>query len=194
MLKRRSARSGKIGLAIICRLMPARLIARLFVRGSTTDVDRLATILFSYRADDPDRRAAPCSRTTTCCPIWNRCGRFSAFARGLYSRLDAVSNSMSFVSTLLLPALTGARVAFAADLLGQPALGAFCRANDVSLIHPRDARVDLDTVEATDLPHLRQAVVGGGVLDEEVRARFLDKFGVEPLQGYGYANARRSFH
>jgi acyl-[acyl-carrier-protein]-phospholipid O-acyltransferase / long-chain-fatty-acid--[acyl-carrier-protein] ligase len=94
---------------------------------------------------------------------------------------------MSFASTLLLPALEGARVAFGAELLGKPALGAFCRANQVSLIPASPAMLAsiLDTVEAADLSHLRQVAVGGGELEDEVRARFVDKFGIEPLQGYG---------
>lgn len=97
------------------------------------------------------------------------------------------SNSMSFASTLLLPALSGARVAFGAELLGKPALGAFCRATQISLIPASPATIAsiLDMVEAADLSHLRQVAVGGGELEDEVRARFLDKFGIEPLQGYG---------
>jgi acyl-[acyl-carrier-protein]-phospholipid O-acyltransferase/long-chain-fatty-acid--[acyl-carrier-protein] ligase len=43
----------RIVIKMMCLLMPSRLIARLFVRGNTTDVDQIATILFSYRADAP---------------------------------------------------------------------------------------------------------------------------------------------
>lgn len=43
----------------------------------------------------------------------------------------------------------------------------------------------VDKVERADLPNLRHVAVGGGELDDELRARFLDKFGIEPLQGYG---------
>ena len=53
-LKRRPDAARASVIRMICRLMPSRLIARFFVRGSTTDVDQVATILFSYRADAPD--------------------------------------------------------------------------------------------------------------------------------------------
>lgn len=86
-----------------------------------------------------------------------------------------------------MPALAGARVAFGAELLGQAALGAFCRANHVSVIpaSPSMLASIIDTVAKADLPDLRQVAVGGGELDDELRARFVDKFGIEPLQGYG---------
>ena len=97
------------------------------------------------------------------------------------------SNSMSFWSTLLVPALAGAKVAFGAQLLDGSGLGAFCRANRVSVIPASPAILAsiVDKVERADLPNLRHVAVGGGELDDELRARFLDKFGIEPLQGYG---------
>ncbi|HVN27603.1 MAG TPA: AMP-binding protein, partial [Candidatus Binataceae bacterium] len=42
-------------------------------------------------------------------------------------------------------------------------------------------------VDATDLAHLRHVAVGGGELSDDLRQRFLAKFGIEPLQGYGCA-------
>jgi acyl-[acyl-carrier-protein]-phospholipid O-acyltransferase / long-chain-fatty-acid--[acyl-carrier-protein] ligase len=175
-------------LRIICRLMPVRLIARLFVRGNTTDVDQVATILFSYRADAPDvPRGVMLTHHNLLSNLESLRQIFRVTREDCILGLIPFSNSMGFASTLLLPALEGARVAFGAELLGTPALGAFCRANDVSLIpaNPAMLAAILDRVEAADLPHLRQVAVGGGELEDEVRARFVDKFGIEPLQGYG---------
>jgi len=83
--------------------------------------------------------------------------------------------------------LAGARVAYGAELLGKPALGAFCRVNRITLIpaSPEMLKTIFDGLEPTDLPELRHVAVGGGDLDDELRAKFYDKFGIEPLQGYG---------
>lgn len=181
-----AARRNRIG--IICRLMPVRSIARLFVRGNTNDVDQVATILFSYRADAPDApRGVMLTHHNLLSNLESLRQIFHVSREDCILGLIPFSNSMSLASTLLLPALAGARVAFGAELLGQPALGAFCRANHVSLIPASPAMLAsiLDTVEAADLSHLRQVAVGGGELEDEVRARFIDKFGIEPLQGYG---------
>jgi len=175
-------------ISIICRLMPVRLIARLFVRGSTTDVDQVATILFSYRADAPDApRGVMLTHHNLLSNLESLRQIFRVTREDCILGLIPFSNSMSFASTLLLPALSGARVAFGAELLGKSALGGFCRVNQISLIPASPAMIEsiLDTVEATDLSHLRQVAVGGGELEDEVRARFIDKFGIEPLQGYG---------
>ena len=175
-------------LSVICRLMPTRLIARWFVRGNTTDVDQVATILFSYRADAPEEpRGVMLTHHNLLSNLESLRQIFRVTREDCILGLIPFSNSMSFASTLLLPALAGARVAFGAELLGQPGLGAFCRANRITLIPASPAMLAsiLDTVEAADLPHLRQVAVGGGELDDEVRARFHAKFGVEPLQGYG---------
>ena len=98
------------------------------------------------------------------------------------------SNSVGFASTMLLPALAGARVAFGAELLGKPGLSEFCRTNQVTLIpaNPAIVAAITDTLEAADLTHLRHVAVGGGELDDQLRVRFRGKFGIEPLQGYGY--------
>jgi acyl-[acyl-carrier-protein]-phospholipid O-acyltransferase/long-chain-fatty-acid--[acyl-carrier-protein] ligase len=181
-----AARRRQIG--IICRLMPVRLIARLFVRGSTTDVDQVATILFSYRAEAPDTpHGVMLTHHNLLSNLESLRQIFRVTREDCILGLIPFSNSMSFASTLLLPALSGARVAFGAELLGKSAIGGFCRANQISLIPASPAMLAsiLDTAEAADLSHLRQVAVGGGELEDEVRARFIDKFGIEPLQGYG---------
>ncbi len=172
-----------------CRLMPSWLIARRMVRGNATDGDQIATILFSYRADDAD---APQGVMLTHHNLLSNLESLRQVFR--VTREDCIlgllpfSNSMGFASTMLLPSLAGARVAFGADLLGKPALGEFCRSNHITLIpaNPEILTSILDTVEAADLSRLRHVAVGGAELDEQLRAKFRGKFGVEALQGYGY--------
>ncbi len=172
----------------ICRLTRAKSIASLFVRGNTTDVDQVATILFSYRADAPDPpRGVMLTHHNLLSNLESLRQIFRVTRDDCIFGLIPFSNSMSFVPTLLVPALAGARVAFGAELLDKPGLGAFCRANQITLIAANPAMIKsiLDGVEAADLSHLRNVAVGGGELDDETRGRFVQKFGIEPLQGYG---------
>ncbi len=171
----------------ICRLIPTRLVVRFFVRGSKTDVDQVATILFSYRADAPDAaRGAMLTHHNLLSNLESLRQIFQITPQDCILGLIPFSNAMSFAATLLLPALTGARVAFAAELSGQPALGAFCHANRITLIPASPAMLAsiLHRVDAADLPDLRHVAIGGE-LDDSVRASFLQKFGTEPLDGYG---------
>jgi acyl-[acyl-carrier-protein]-phospholipid O-acyltransferase/long-chain-fatty-acid--[acyl-carrier-protein] ligase len=173
---------------IICRLMPAWLIARFFVRGNTTNVDQIATILFSYRAEAPDApRGAMLTHHNLLSNLESLRQIFHVTREDCILGLIPFSNAMSFAGTLLLPALTGASVAFGAKLLGKPALGAFCRANRITLIPANPAMLAsiLDGVQAADLSQLRHVAIGGGELEDEMRERFLDRFGIEPLDGYG---------
>ncbi|HLX36279.1 MAG TPA: AMP-binding protein, partial [Candidatus Binataceae bacterium] len=179
---------GRLLIRLMCLLLPTRALARLFVRAEISDVDQLATILFSYRPDAP---AAPRGAMLT---HHNLLSNLESLRQVFHvTRDDCIlglipfSNAMSFAGTLLLPALTGARVGFGAELLGSAKLGDFCRANRITLIPASPAMLAsiVDNVDAADLSHLRHVAIGGGELDDALRERFRAKFGVEPLQGYG---------
>jgi acyl-[acyl-carrier-protein]-phospholipid O-acyltransferase / long-chain-fatty-acid--[acyl-carrier-protein] ligase len=177
-----------VAFRIALRLMPMRLIARIFLRGNATDIDEVATILFSYRANAPNEpRGAMLTHHNLQSNLESLRQIFRVTRDDCILGLIPFSNAMSFAGTLLLPALSGARVAFGGDLLGKPELGAFCRAHRVTLIPASPAMLEsiIANVEAADLSHLRHVAVGGGELTDDLRARFLDKFGIEPLEGYG---------
>jgi acyl-[acyl-carrier-protein]-phospholipid O-acyltransferase / long-chain-fatty-acid--[acyl-carrier-protein] ligase len=179
---------SRIRIRLICRLLPTRLITRFFVRGIATDVDQVATILFSYREQAPETpRGAMLTHHNLLSNLESLRQIFHVTRDDCILGLIPFSNAMSFAGTLLLPALTGARVAFGARLLDTPALGAFCRANCVTLIPASPAMLAsiVDGVDAADLAHLRHVAVGGGALDDGLRERFVNKFGIEPLDGYG---------
>jgi acyl-[acyl-carrier-protein]-phospholipid O-acyltransferase/long-chain-fatty-acid--[acyl-carrier-protein] ligase len=173
---------------MICRVTRTGSIARLFVRGNGTDVDQVATILFSYRADSPQTpRGVMLTHHNLLSNLESLRQIFRITREDCVLGLIPFSNSMSFATTLLLPALAGMRVAFASELLGKPKLGAFCRANRVTLIaaNPSILASIIETVEAPDLSSLRHVAVGGVEIDDDLRAKFVDKFHLEPLQGYG---------
>ena len=176
-------------LTAICRWTRATSIAKLFVRGNLVDVDQVATILFSYRADSPEQsRGVMLTHHNLLSNLESLRQVFRVSHEDCILGLIPFSNSMAFASTLVLPALSGMRVAYGGPLLGTPQLATFCRNNRITLlpVSPAILASVLDTVDVGDLPHLAHVAVGGGEIDDDLRARFTQKFGVEPLQGYGF--------
>ncbi len=166
-------------------LLPATLAARLFARDAG-DVDRVATILFSYPPEAPTKpRGALLSHH-------NVLSNLEALRQVLdVGRADAIlgllpfSNALSFATTLWLPVLSGARVVYA-----DPAddhLAKLCERERVTLLAVTPALLARITerVRPDQLASLRFAAVGGEALSDEVRQAFAAKFGVEPAEGYG---------
>lgn len=173
--------------AIVCALLPASLIARLFAAGDARDVDQPATVLFSLTRDDGSPRGALLTHHNLLSNLESLRQVFRVTRDDRLLGLRPFSNAVSFISTLLLPALSGARVVFAPDLIGSAALGPLCRTQRVSLIatSPRILAAILESVPADDLRALRHVAVGGGELTDDLRRAFAEKFDVEPLAGYG---------
>src|SRR5216683_1357103 len=182
---------GSIPLAMLkaaCFVMPAGMIVRAFVKGGVRDVDQVATILYSYPPESPGTpRGAMLTHHNLLSNLESLRQVFHVTREDCILGLVPFSNSMSFTGTLVLPALTGARVAYGADLIGKRELGALCRAQHVTLIPAAAALLSaiLNDVAADDLKDLRFVAVGGDDLEDGVRERFAGKFGVEPLEGYG---------
>ncbi len=176
-------------LTAICRWTRAASIAKLFVRGNRVDVDQVATILFSYHADSPEQpHGVMLTHHNLLSNLESLRQVFRVSHEDCILGLIPFSNSMAFASTLVLPALSGMRVAYGGPLLGTPQLATFCRSNRITLLPASPAILAsvLDMVEAADLPQLAHVAVGGGEIDDDLRAKFTQKFGVEPLQGYGF--------
>ena len=175
-------------LKVCCCIVPARLLARIFVHHDIRDVDRIATILYSY-PEEPSQapRGAMLTHHNLLSNLESLRQVFHVTRRDCILGTATFANSMSFSSTLLLPALTGARVAYVADLFATDRLGCFCRKNDVTLIPASPDLLDhlVDEVNTDDLASLRYVAVGGAPVGEKLRERFAAKFGIEPLDGYG---------
>jgi acyl-[acyl-carrier-protein]-phospholipid O-acyltransferase/long-chain-fatty-acid--[acyl-carrier-protein] ligase len=187
-LGKRIKTTHRWGLKLCCFLLPARLLARIFVHHDIRDVDRVATVLYSYPEDPMQApRGAMLTHHNLLSNLESLRQVFHVTRRDCILGMAAFANSMSFTATLLLPALTGARVAYGAELLGTDRLGPFCRENGITLIpaSPNLLTYLLNEVEADDLGALRYVAVGGAQLDQRVSERFSAKFGIEPLEGYG---------
>jgi acyl-[acyl-carrier-protein]-phospholipid O-acyltransferase/long-chain-fatty-acid--[acyl-carrier-protein] ligase len=178
----------RLGPEACCFLLPARLLARIFVHHDIRDVDRVATVLYSYPGDPVQSpRGAMLTHHNLFSNLESLRQVFHVTRRDCVLGMATFANSMSFTATLLLPALTGARVAYGAELLGTDRLGPFCCEKGITLIpaSPNLLTYLLDEVKADDLSTLRCVAVGGAQLDQRVSERFSAKFGIEPLEGYG---------
>ncbi|MBI2963554.1 MAG: MFS transporter [Deltaproteobacteria bacterium] len=172
---------------LAARLLPASLAARWIVRGDRRDVDRTATILFSYPAEAPNEpRGAVLSHH-------NLLSNLDALRQVLeVSEDDAIlallpfSNAMSFATSLWLPALAGARAVYGLAPRGG-LLGELVAEQRITLLALSPALLALvcGQLERAQLPALRFAAAGGEDLPEALRQAFTAKFGVEPLEGYG---------
>ncbi len=169
---------------VVIAIVPAALAARWLARGAR-DVDRVATVLFSYPPDCPtEPRGALLSHH-------NLLSNLEALRQVLdVTREDAIlgllplSNAMSFATTLWLPVLSGARVVYAdvAHVLGE-----ICALQRVTMlaVTPSLLAEITDRVSRGELASLRFAAVGGDALSDASRQAFAAKFGVEPAEGYG---------
>jgi acyl-[acyl-carrier-protein]-phospholipid O-acyltransferase/long-chain-fatty-acid--[acyl-carrier-protein] ligase len=173
-------------LRLCCFILPTPVLARIFVRHNVRDVNQVATILYSYSSESGrPLLGAVLTHHNLLSNLEALRQVFRVTRRDCILALITFANSMSFSATLLLPALTGARVAFGGEAVER--LGRFCRSNHITLIPASPVLLErlLDHAEPDDLRTLRYVAVGGETLDDDLRERFAAKFGVEPLEGYG---------
>jgi acyl-[acyl-carrier-protein]-phospholipid O-acyltransferase/long-chain-fatty-acid--[acyl-carrier-protein] ligase len=173
---------------LACRLLPSSLTAALVVDGDRRDVDQVATVLFSYPRETPDRPVgAQLTHHNLLSNLESLRQVFRVAGDDVLLALLPFSNALGFTATFCLPAVAGIRAACVPRPLPAGALGRFCAAQRVSLL-PVSPAVLADVTErvaADQLRTLRFVAVGGGVLDPEVGRAFAAKFGIEPYEGYG---------
>ena len=173
--------------AAAVRWLPAAAAARLLGVGDTHDVDRVATILFSYPSESPNRpRGALLSHHNLLSNLEALRQVLDVTPRDAILGLLPFSNAMSFAATLWLPVLSGARVVYGFDRLYE-GLGELVAAEHVSLVavNPTLLASLTEFVSREQFASLRFAAVGGEELPEELGKAFAAKFGIEPLEGYG---------
>ena len=173
--------------AAAVRWLPAAAAARLLGVGDTHDVDRVATILFSYPPESPDRpRGALLSHHNLLSNLEALRQVLDVTPRDAILGLLPFSNAMSFATTLWLPVLSGARVVYGFDRLHE-GLGELVAAEHVSLVavNPTLLASLTASVSREQFASLRFAAVGGEDLPDELGKAFAAKFGIEPLEGYG---------
>jgi acyl-[acyl-carrier-protein]-phospholipid O-acyltransferase / long-chain-fatty-acid--[acyl-carrier-protein] ligase len=179
-------RRAMLGLA--CFVLPTFVVVRLFSLGESRDVDRVATVLYSYPPETPNRpRGAMLTHHNLLSNFESLRQIFRVTREDCVLGMLSFANGIGFTGTFLLPALTGARVVYEVGLTDASQLERLCHENRVSIIptNPEMLRVITNECSTEALSALRLVAVGGAPLPDELRQEFQDKFGIEPLEGYG---------
>jgi len=173
--------------SIAARVLPLSLAARLLLDNPRQDVDRVATILFSYPKDSPDEpRGAMLSHH-------NLLSNFEALRQVFeVTRDDAIlgllpfSNAIAYAAMLWLPALSGARAIYGFDR-SQNGAGELIARERVTLLPANPALLEqlMASASRDELASLRFVAVGGDELRDDLATAFHEKFGIQPLEGYG---------
>lgn len=96
-------------------------------------------------------------------------------------------HSFGYTVTLWLPFQVGASIAYHANPLQAREIGELCKANGctIFLATPTFLRSYIKRCDAGDFKTVRILVCGAEKLPPQVAKEFHEKFGVEPLEGYG---------
>ncbi len=183
-----AALSPDPSITLALRWLPAWLSVRRLVPSANVDADRVATILASYPEPTSE---APLGAMLT--------------HRNLMANLEALrqvfdvtpddgilgvlpfSNAMSFATTLWLPVLSGARTVYADAREDMASIAVASERVTLLAVSPALLGWLTERLGREQLTGLRFAAVGGDPLPASLRDAFRDKFGVEPLEGYGRA-------
>jgi len=176
------------GLRAMARFLPAVLARRWLLRGDTRNVDLVAAISFSLA---PLLGGVPRGAVLSHHNILSNMESLKQVFR--VSREDRIlgihpfSTPFGLMGTLFLPAVVGVPVVYHDDPSDTATLTHLAGEHRLSMLAVTPDLLDLYSREIPPeaFGSLRHAVVAGEALDDGVRQRFTDRYGVEPLEGFG---------
>jgi len=186
----RISRTALAGYWIVCRLLPFFVARRVLFRGISADADRTAAIVFSA---SPHLGGLVRGAVLTHHNILSNMESLKQVFR--LSRDDRIlgllplSTAFGLTGTILLPAAAGFGVVYHDDPEDAGSIEALARAHRITVLPVSTDQLGriTDEIDPRALEGLRHAVVAGGRLVDEIGRRFEEKFGVEPLEGFGCA-------
>ena len=100
-----------------------------------------------------------------------------------------LSTSFGLIGTVLLPAVAGLGVVYHRDPRDTKTIGTLAGTHGITVLPVSTDQLALYSSELPPkaLARLRHAVVAGGELTDADREHFHERFGVEPLEGFGCA-------
>lgn len=172
--------------AAACRLLPAPLAERLFLDGDRRDAGRTATILFSSGSTGLPKGVV-LTHANVLSNIESLRQVFQLAPEDALLGVLPFFHSFGFTATLWLPAVAGLRAVYHANPLDARTVGRLAREHKTTILMatPTFLAAYLRRVEPTDFASLTRVVVGAEKLAEPIRRAFAEKYGVEPLEGYG---------
>lgn len=176
-------------LGLTCRLLPAGLIARFLLGGTPGDVDRTAAVIFSFPQPGGPSRSVALSHHNILSNIESLKQVFRLSREDRILGVLPLSSSFGLTGTLLLPAIGGIPVVYHQDPWDVETVARLSVEQRITILPVAPAHLAAYTgkIPALAFRHLRHALTSGAGLTPELRERFRELYGVEPLEGFGCA-------
>jgi 1-acyl-sn-glycerol-3-phosphate acyltransferase len=176
----------KLTALLIGRCLPVSLLERAVGRQRPGSVDDLATVIFSSGSTG-EPKGVMLSHYNIASNIQQLDQVFALQPKDGFVGILPFFHSFGFMSTLCLPAVLGARVAYYPNPLDGKAIGPIVKQYGLTflLATPTFLQLYMRSCTPEDFGSLRVVLTGAEKLPERLASAFEDRFGIRPLEGYG---------
>ena len=178
--------SQRLGAAMAAALLPARLIEKFVSAPRKTQLEDVATVIFSSGSTGEPKGVV--------LTHYNVASNVEQLSQVFFLRADdrimgilPFFHSFGFTGTLCLPAATGIGVVFHPNPLDSRVIGALVNKHAVTMLLATPTFLNAYTrrVEPEQFGSLRFVMAGAEKLPERIAQAFEDRFGIRPMEGYG---------
>ena len=176
----------KLAAFLMARLMPAGVLQRALGRKKRSEVDDLATVIFSSGSTG-EPKGVILSHGNIAANVQQLGQTFFLGKKDRILGILPFFHSFGFTVTLMLPAVEGIGVVFHVSPLDARAIGALVEQYGVTFLlsTPTFLQAYLRRSPPEQFGSLEYVLVGAEKLPERVAQAFEDTFGIRPLEGYG---------
>jgi len=178
--------SERLGAVMAAALLPARLIEKFVSAPRKTQLEDVATVIFSSGSTGEPKGVV--------LTHYNVASNVEQLSQVFFLRADdrimgilPFFHSFGFTGTLCLPAATGIGVVFHPNPLDSRVIGALVNKHAVTMLLATPTFLNAYTrrVEPEQFGSLRFVMAGAEKLPERIAQAFEDRFGIRPMEGYG---------
>ena len=176
----------KMTAALYAACLPARMLERAVGHGGKTELDDLATVIFSSGSTG-EPKGVMLSHYNIGSNIEQMEQVFGLTPKDRVLGVLPFFHSFGFTGTLWLPAVLGVGVLFHSNPLDAKTIGSLVREYGVTflLATPTFLNLYLRGCSPEDFGSLRLVMTGAEKLPERIALAFEEYFGIRPLEGYG---------
>lgn len=167
-------------------LLPAALLARVYARGDTNNVDALSSIKFSSGSTG-EPKGVMLTHQNISSNIEGAYQVFNLKSRDIFMGVLPFFHSFGYMATLWLPLTTGTAVVYHTNPLEAATVGEMIRKYKASILigTPTFLANYTRKCEKEQFASLRFVVAGAEKFKQNIVEAFYAKFGVPPFEGYG---------
>ncbi len=177
--------SERLGAALVC-LLPARIIEKYAGAERKTQLEDIATIIFSSGSTG-EPKGVVLTHYNVAANVEQLNQVFLLHSNDRIMGILPFFHSFGFTGTLCLPAATGIGVVFHPNPLDSRFIGALVNKYAVTMLlaTPTFLNAYARRCEPEQFGSLRFVMAGAEKLPERIAQAFEDRFGIRPLEGYG---------